>query len=121
MKTIEETNNLKEVFSKENIDEIVSSMLEYTAVITQDVINEASKYKPEEQRVFIKGAAWMLYHLVKNRGQRHIYIEADMSLDEAIQHCTEVLPLAETAQCAREHVQLRDWLTELKQYREEKK
>ena len=117
---MEEKDKIKELFTKENLDEIVSTMLEYTAVITQDVINEASKYKPEEERVFIKGAAWMLYHLVKNRGQRHIYIEADMSLEEAIQHCTEVLPLAETAQCAREHVQLRDWLTELKQYRENK-
>lgn len=41
-----------------------------------------------------------------------------MSLDEAIQHCTDVLPIAETAQCAKEHIQLREWLLELKQYRE---
>lgn len=115
---MENPNNIKELFIKENLDEIVSSMLEYTAVITQDIINEASKYKPEEERIFIKGAAWMLYHLVKNRGQRHSYIETNMSLDEAIQHCEKILPLAETAQCAREHVQLRDWLIELKQYKE---
>lgn len=116
----ENMSKISEIFTKENLDEIVSSMLEYTAILTKDIINEAQKYKPEEERIFIKGAAWMLYHLVKNRGQRHTYIESDMSLDEAIEHCEKVLPLAETSQCAREHIQLRDWLIELKQYREKK-
>ena len=44
-----------------------------------------------------------------------------MSLDEAILHCEEVLPLAETSQCAREHMQLRNWLIELKNYRNNNK
>ena len=43
-----------------------------------------------------------------------------MTLEEAIKHCEEVLPIAETSQCAKEHMQLRDWLIELKQYKENK-
>lgn len=106
---------------KEELDDIISSMLEYTSILTQEIIDEASKYNSNDEKVFIKGAAWMLYRLVKNRGQRHVYIEKDMSLDEAIEHCTDVIPIAETSQCAKEHIQLREWLTELKQYREERK
>lgn len=102
------------------IDDIVSSMLEWVSILTDELISESEKYPKEEQRAFTRGAAWMLYRLVKNRGQRHAYIEKDMSLDEAIKHCEEVLPIAETAQCAREHLQLRDWLIELKQYKENK-
>ena len=102
------------------IDETISSMLEWVSVLTDELISESEKYPKEEQNTFIKGAAWMLYRLVKNRGQRHVYIEKDMSLEEAIRHCEEVLPIAETAQCAREHLQLRDWLIELKQYKENK-
>ncbi len=107
--------------SKENIDNQVSEMLEYTAILTDEIIEESKNYTPEEERMFIRGAAWMLYRLVKNRGQRHVYVPRDMSLDEAIQHCEEVLPLAETSQCAREHVQLRNWLIELKNYRNNNK
>lgn len=107
--------------NKENIDNQVSEMLEYTAILTNEIIEEAKNYTPEEERMFIKGAAWMLYRLVKNRGQRHVYVPHDMSLDEAIQHCEEVLPLAETSQCAREHMQLREWLIELRNYRNSNK
>lgn len=106
--------------NKESIDNQISEMLEYTAILTNEIIEEAKKYAPEEERMFIKGAAWMLYRLVKNRGQRHVYVPHDMSLDDAIQHCEEVLPLAETSQCAREHMQLRNWLIELKNYRNNK-
>lgn len=105
---------------KKNIDIKVSDMLEYTAILTDEIIQEAKKYSPEEERMFIRGAAWMLYRLVKNRGQRHVYLPKDMSLDEAIQYCEEVLPIAETSQCAREHIQLREWLIELKNYRNNK-
>ena len=102
------------------INDTISSMLKWTSILTDEIISESEKYSKEEQATFIKGAAWMLYRLVKNRGQRHVYIEKDMSLDEAIKHCEEVLPIAETSQCAKEHLQLRDWLIELKQYKENK-
>ena len=107
--------------SVKQIDSIISSMLEWVSILTDELISESEKYPKEEQRAFIKGAAWMLYRLVKNRGQRHVYIEKDMTLEEAIKHCEEVLPIAETSQCAKEHLQLRDWLIELKQYKENKR
>lgn len=106
--------------TKEQLDNIVSDMLEWTSILTDEVIKEADKYPIDQERMFIKGAAWMLYRLVKNRGQRRVYIEEDMSLEEAIKHCEEVVPLAENGQCAKEHIQLRDWLIELKNYRENK-
>ena len=107
--------------SVKQIDSIVSSMLEWVSILTDEVISESERYPKEEQRAFIKRAAWMLYRLVKNLGQRHVYIEKDMTLEEAIKHCEEVLPIAETSQCAKEHLQLRDWLIELKQYKENKR
>lgn len=106
--------------TKEQLDNIVSDVLEWTSILTDEVIKEADKYPTDQERMFIKGAAWMLYRLIKNRGQRRVYIEKDMSLEEAIKHCEEVVPLAENGQCAKEHIQLRDWLIELKNYRENK-
>jgi len=39
-----------------------------------------------------------------------------MTLDEAIQHCQE--KVCDNSECSQEHRQLAEWLTELKQYRE---
>lgn len=104
--------------NKEQIDSLISDMLEWVSVVTQEVIAESDKYPEEQRQIFCKGAAWMLYRLVKNKGQRHVYTGEDMSLEDAIKHCEDVLPLAENGQCAKEHIQLRDWLLELKKYRE---
>jgi hypothetical protein len=41
-----------------------------------------------------------------------------MTLDEAIQHCEEVSRDCNNVQCSIDHMQLRQWLLELKQYRE---
>lgn len=38
-----------------------------------------------------------------------------MTLDEAIEHCQEKI---DNTQCGLEHLQLRDWLIELKKFRE---
>ena len=39
-----------------------------------------------------------------------------MSLDEAIRHCQE-RAVADCSECAREHLQLAEWLEELKSYK----
>lgn len=39
-----------------------------------------------------------------------------MTLDDAIKHCQE--KVCDNSECSREHQQLAEWLTELKQYRE---
>lgn len=44
-----------------------------------------------------------------------------MTLDEAISHCDDVISEQESCNkigCMNEHIQLRDWLIELKEYRE---
>lgn len=45
-------------------------------------------------------------------------MDKEMSLNDAIKHCEEVAFNCENSQCAREHIQLKDWLVELRQYRE---
>lgn len=41
-----------------------------------------------------------------------------MTLDEAIEHCEDVFKTEECKDCANEHLQLANWLKELKQVRE---
>ena len=41
-----------------------------------------------------------------------------MTLDEAILHCDDVSRECTNSQCSLDHIQLREWLIELKQYRE---
>ena len=43
-----------------------------------------------------------------------------MTLDEAIIHAREVAAQLGCCECAAEHIQLAEWLEELKQRREEK-
>lgn len=40
-----------------------------------------------------------------------------MTLNEAIQHCDEQAKTCDIKECANEHAQLRDWLIELREYR----
>lgn len=44
-----------------------------------------------------------------------------MTLDQAIQHCYEVAENEQCYACAEEHLQLAEWLEELKYYREKNK
>lgn len=41
-----------------------------------------------------------------------------MTLDEAIEHIDEVLQSSACEKCKQEHQQLKEWLLELKEYRE---
>lgn len=44
-----------------------------------------------------------------------------MTLDQAIKHCYEVAENEPCYTCAEEHLQLAEWLEELKNYRERDK
>ena len=44
-----------------------------------------------------------------------------MTIDEAIRHCEEVAEKMNDCECAADHRQLTEWLTELKELREENK
>lgn len=39
----------------------------------------------------------------------------NMTLDEAIEHCDEVVQKEDCSKCAKEHEQLKEWLEELKE------
>ena len=41
-----------------------------------------------------------------------------MTLDEAIQHCDDVYHTCTNKQCSLDHLQLKNWLIELKELRE---
>lgn len=41
-----------------------------------------------------------------------------MTLDQAIKHCYEVVEKEQCCACAEEHLQLAEWLEELKELRE---
>ncbi len=41
-----------------------------------------------------------------------------MTLEEAIEHAREVADTCENSECAQDHAQLADWLSELKAYRD---
>ncbi len=43
--------------------------------------------------------------------------EVEMSLEEAIKHCEDKARELGCSECAKEHLQLADWLRELKQLR----
>lgn len=45
-------------------------------------------------------------------------IYGGMTLDEAIDHLFKEINTMECGECRNEHVQLRQWLIELKEYRE---
>lgn len=45
---------------KEELDDTISSMLKYTSILTQEIIDEALKYNPNDERIFIKGAEGMV-------------------------------------------------------------
>jgi len=44
-----------------------------------------------------------------------------MTLDQAIEHCYEVAENEQCYDCAEQHLQLAEWLEELKNYRERDK
>ena len=45
----------------------------------------------------------------------------DMALEDAIKHLEEVIPTMECSPCKDEHIQLLEWLKELKELRNENK
>ena len=45
----------------------------------------------------------------------------NMTLEDAIKHLEEVIPTMECSPCKNEHIQLLEWLKELKELRNENK
>lgn len=55
---------------KEELDDTISSMLKYTSILTQEIIDEALKYNPNDERIFIKGAEGMVDRIKTIKGRK---------------------------------------------------
>lgn len=98
-------------------------------LVSDQVIAEAKKKYPEGcdvdcereyYEIWLEGAAWMYYSLMMKRPST-AYKTGQLTLDDAIKHCEEVLPLCENDEVREEHIQLGNWLKELKELKEWKK
>lgn len=47
-------------------------------------------------------------------------MRVEMTLDDAIEHCNDVANSCKNKSCANDHLQLAEWLMELKKLKEEK-
>ncbi len=80
-----------------------------------DIDNEKEYYE-----IWLEGAAWMYYALMMKRPNT-AYKSGQLTLDDAIKHCEEILPLCENDIVREEHIQLGNWLKELKELKQWKK
>lgn len=88
-------------------------------LVSDQVIQEAKKrypLHPEQQKIWLDGAAYVYYALMTKKKET-AYPCGVLTLDDAIQHCDDVLPLCETEEVKAEHIQLGKWLKELKELR----
>ena len=70
----------------------------------------------EEYDAFMRGAAFVFYCVCERSRPQWKEEEGNMTLEDAIQHCEDLLPfLAEREKT--EHLRLIGWLKELKKYR----
>lgn len=84
------------------------------------VAEESYPNNPDMKKAWLEGAAYVYYALMTKKKETSYHCGV-LTLDDAIQHCKEVLPLCETDEVRAEHVQLGKWLEELKDLREWKK
>lgn len=98
-------------------------------LVSDQVIAEAKEKYPEGcdvdcereyYEIWLEGAAWMYYALMMKRPNT-AYKTGQLTLDDAIKHCEEVLPLCENDEVREEHIQLGNWLKELRELKEWKK
>jgi len=80
-----------------------------------DIDNEKEYYE-----IWLEGAAWMYYALMMKRPNT-AYKSGQLTIDDAIKHCEEILPLCENDIVREEHIQLGNWLKELKELKQWKK
>ena len=102
---------------------IISDDLSDFDLVSDQVIQAAEeKYpnNPNMKKAWLEGAAYVYYALMTKKKETSYHCGV-LTLDDAIQHCKDVLPLCETDEVRAEHVQLGKWLKELKDLREWKK
>ena len=95
-------------------------------LVSDQVIAEAKEkypegcdvdYNKEYYEIWLEGAAWMYYALMMKRPNT-AYKTGQLTLEDAIKHCEEILPLCENDKVREEHIQLGNWLKELKELKQ---
>ena len=102
---------------------IISDDLSDFDLVSDQVIQVAEENYPNNpnmKKAWLEGAAYVYYALMTKKKETSYHCGV-LTLDDAIQHCKDVLPLCETDEVRAEHVQLGKWLEELKDLREWKK
>jgi len=102
---------------------ITSNDLADFDLISDQVIQVAEKNYPNNpnmKKAWLEGAAYVYYALMTKKKETSYHCGI-LTLDDAIQHCKDVLPLCETDEVRAEHIQLGKWLEELKDLRDWKK
>ena len=102
---------------------IISDDLSDFDLVSDQVIQVAEERypnNPDMKKAWLEGAAHVYYALMTKKKETSYHCGV-LTLDDAIQHCKDVLPLCETDEVRAEHVQLGKWLEELKDLREWKK
>lgn len=102
---------------------IISDDLSDFDLVSDQVIQAAEEKYPNNpgmKKAWLEGAAYIYYALMTKKRDT-AYPCGVLALDDAIQHCKDVLPLCETDEVRAEHIQLGKWLEELKDLREWKK
>lgn len=84
------------------------------------VAEENYPNNPNMKKAWLKGAAYVYYALMTKKEETSYHCGV-LTIDDAIQHCKDVLPLCETDEVRAEHIQLGKWLEELKDLREWRK
>lgn len=97
---------------------IQDDLSDFDLVSDQVIAKAKEEYpnSPQSQQIWLKGAAYVYYALMTKK-KESAYPCGNLTLDDAIQHCKDVLPLCENDEVRKEHEQLCKWLQELKQLR----
>ena len=106
----------------ENLKQITSQVVEETFkklnLLTGELVENAKSATTTKQEydAFMRGAAFVFYSVCENNRPQWKESENDLTLDDAIQHCEDLLPFL-TEREKTEHLRLIGWLKELKEYR----
>lgn len=110
------------------IDKSVELLAKKIRVSNVEIIEAATNYECVNKstpsgEAFKAGVAW-LYYLIIDRVGRHYFSNSSyklgqLTLDDAINHCDDMMSIMESDDVKKEHQQLKQWLIELKNRRDQ--
>lgn len=117
---IEKVYEMGREFSvKQIIQDTIKQNNQSLSLLTDDLITtaEQSTKTREEYMAFMKGAAFIFYHMAQRESQQHYGIQSSISKPEdAIEHCIKLMPFMAGDEKV-EHLYVIQWLNELLQFK----